>query len=97
MTSAKLLKRALFIGAAIACCTLAGFILLPTDIAPYVALPGMFVAVYVAAVLSAAIHGNAHGADWTVIAIVSTIVNFPLYVGAAFVVLRAGFHHPREM
>ncbi len=96
MTSARLLKRALFIGAGIACCTLVGFILLPTDIATYIAMPGIFVALFVAAVLSAGLHGNAHGADWTVIAIVSAIVNFPIYVGAAYAVLRAIFHPPPE-
>ncbi len=62
MSSEKALKVALLIGAGIACGTFAGFILLPMDMAPYVVMPGIFVGGFIAAILAAAMHGNAHGA-----------------------------------
>jgi len=88
--------RAIFIGVGIALCSFVAYSTLPTDIAPYVEMPGVFVGLFIAAILSAMIHGNAHGANWTVIGLVASMVNFPCYVGLAYAVLSFCFRNSEK-
>lgn len=76
-----------------ALCSFMAYCVLPIDFAPYVVMPGVFVGVLTASILAAMTLGNAHGANWIVVGIVASVVNFPCYVGISYAILSFWFRN----
>jgi hypothetical protein len=91
MSSRQLLVRALFIGLGFALCSVVAFYALPNDVAPYTLMPGLFVGLFIAEIVAAAVLGNAHGLSDVLVTVIAAVVNLPCYVGLAYGVLRLWF------
>ncbi len=87
MDSRQNFKRAIGVAAALLICSLIAYRLLePNPSAGYVTLPGILVGIFVATII-AAVRGNAHNVNLTVILLLASLVNFFCYFGFTYIAL----------
>jgi hypothetical protein len=96
VNSRQMFKSALLVGVGLVVLSFAVYNLLPDHIAPYALFPGIFAGLFAATILAAVIRGNAHGADWTTIWVITTSVNFAWYVFMTYAALSLWFKNLKK-
>jgi hypothetical protein len=87
MNSQQIFKRALLVAGVLLALSLIVYSLLgPNPSAGYVTLPGILVGIFVATII-AAVRGNAHNVNLTVILLLASLVNFFCYFGFTYIAL----------